>query len=554
MRRIAILGASSFALFIVSLTPSVASAATYPQCPAVFHDTGCQFLVTVTDSGLTVAEDPSQGPYEGSDDALIGIQNNSSHAITSIPLSAEGNLFGFDADGICNPGSEILPAECVILPKNSTGEVTGGKNPANSSNPGGESKCGAQDGDCGFLPPAGEPAGNKPFATNSLEIAGLAENGTEVSGYEGPTSWFSNISAEDNSGIINFSPALAPGTSTYFAAESPPIGGFGTATTLSTTLTGGGQVGGSITVVQGTPVSDSATIAGTGASIATGAVNYSVFADAGCTQLAASAGSAAVAAGAAGASTALSGLAPGKYYWQASYPGDVNNHAASSPCGSEVLTVLAPTTTSTTQSGGGVTSASITVPVGTPVTDTAQVAGSLAASSTGTVSYVLYKDNKCTVPAAATSASAVLKGAAGPSVAVKPAAGTYYWRASYSGDGANAGSVSTCGSEVLLVAKKTNLGLAHVLGNGKQCVSMRRFIAHPRAPKGVKLVSVEVQINGKRASLGQLIKGATTINLRGLPKGTFKVALIATSSKGQTFEDVRTFHTCVPKKHHHKKK
>jgi hypothetical protein len=553
MRRIAILGVSSLALFILSLTPSVAGAVTYPQCPAVFDDTGCQFLITVTDSGITVAEDPSQGPYEGSDDALIGIQNNSSHAISSIPLSAEDDLFGFEGDGICDPGSEILPSGCVILPKDSSGAATGGKNPANSLNPGGESKCGAQDGDCGFLPPAAEPAGNKPFAGTSLGIVGFAENGTEISGYEGPTSWFSNISPEDNSGVINFSPALAPGASTYFSLESPPVGGFGTATTLSTSLTGGGQVGASVTVVQGTPVTDSATLAGAGASIATGAVSYSVFADAACKQLAASAGSAVLSGGVAGPSTALAGLAPGKYYWQASYPGDANNHAAASPCGSEVLTVLATTTTTTTQTGGGVTSASITVPVGTPVTDTAQVGGLLAASSTGTVSYVLYKDNKCTVPAAPTSASAVLKGAAGPSVAVKAAAGTYYWRATYSGDGANAGSVSTCGSEILVVAKKANLGLASVLGNGKKCVSKRRFIAHPRAPKGVKLVSVEVQINGKRASLGKLVKGAATINLIGLPKGAFKISLIATSSKGQTFEDVRTFHTCVPKKHHKKK-
>jgi hypothetical protein len=553
MRRIAILAISSLALFIVSLAPSAASAATYPQCPAVFNDTGCQFLVTVTDSGITVAEDPVQGPYEGADDALIGIQNNSSHAITSIPLSAENNLYGFESDGICNPGSEILPSGCVILSKDSSGAATGGKNPANGANPGGESKCGAQNGDCGFLPPAGEPAGNKPFAGTSLAIAGFAENGTEVSGYEGPTSWFSNISPESSSGIINFSPALAPGASTYFSLESPPIGGFGTATTLSTTLTGGGQVGASVTVIQGTPVTDSATIAGAGASIATGAVSYSVFADAACKQLAASAGSAAISGGVAGPSTSLSGLAPGKYFWQASYPGDANNHAAASPCGSEVLTVLAPTTTTTTQSGGGVKSASITVPVGTPVTDTAQIAGLLAASSTGTMSYVLYKDNKCTVPAATTSASAVLKGAAGPSAAVKAAVGTYYWKASYSGDAANAGSVSTCGSEVLVVAKKANLGLAAVLGSGKKCASKRRFIAHPRAPKGVKLVSVEVQINGKRASLGKLIKGAATINLRGLPKGAFQIALIATSSKGQTFEDVRTFHTCVAKKHHKKK-
>jgi hypothetical protein len=72
---------------------------------------------------------------------------------------------------------------------------------------------------------------------------------------------------------------------------------------------------------------------------------------------------------------------------------------------------------------------------------------------------------------------------------------------------------------------------------------------HPRAPKGVKLVSVEVQINGKFVKKGKLNAHATSVSLVGLPKGTFKVALITTSSKGKIYEEVRTFHTCVPGKH-----
>jgi hypothetical protein len=104
---------------------------------------------------------------------------------------------------------------------------------------------------------------------------------------------------------------------------------------------------------------------------------------------------------------------------------------------------------------------------------------------------------------------------------------------------------SPCGAEVLVVAvKATTLGLP----SGHECLSKRHFLVHPRAPKGVKLVSVEVQINGKRVSKGKLSNHATNVSLVGLPKGTFKVALITKSSKGQTYEEVRTFHTCVPKK------
>jgi hypothetical protein len=555
MRRIAILSVSSLALFIVSLAPASAGAAMFPQCPPVDHDTGCQFLITVTNSGVTIAEDPGQGPYDGEDDTMVGIQNSSSNTISSIPLSSAKNIYGFDGDGLCDPPAAPRAPGCVVLAKNGAGEVPVVKpgtpcevSPMTGTENDAEEPCGHE------VP--GEPTGLTAFP-EGIEAVGFSTNGDAVSAYEGPGVWFSNISGGGTSGEVNFSPALAPGAQAYFALEETLAGSsltVGNPSSLSTTLSGGGQIGAAITVVQGTPVSDAGTVGGVAGPIATGSVSYAVYSDAACTQLAAQAGSGAVSSGAAGPSVALSGLAPGKYYWAASYSGDINNQASASPCGSEVLTVLAPTTTTTTQSGGGVKSASITVPVGTPVTDTAQIAGSLAPSSTGTVSYVLYKDSKCTVPAAATSASAVLKGAAAPSLPVKPAAGTYYWRATYSGDGANAGSVSACGTEVLVVAKNANLGLGSILGKGKQCVSLRRFIAHPRAPKGVKLVSVEVQINGKRSSIGKLVKGATTINLRGLPKGTFKVALIATSTKGQTYEDVRTFKTCVPKKHHKKKK
>jgi hypothetical protein len=539
MRRTAVFLFICTALGIACIAPAGASAAAFTQCPPVDLDTGCQFLVTVTDAETTVASDAAQGPYEGADDALIGIVNNSSKPVSSIPLSAEDELFGFENDGICSPGGVPVAPGCVILAQNAAKEkpLEAGK-PCPSS----------FDTECGFEP-VGMPSGLT--FPEGVTINGFAKNGDPISGYEGPRSYFtglSNLGTFVNSkGVVNFTPALAPGESTWFSLESPPVGGFGTTSALTTTLTGGGAIGASISAVQGAPVTDSATLSGVSAAGATGSVSFAVYSDPECKILVTAAGSAKLAGGNAGPSSPET-LAPGKYYWQAHYAGNLENQPATSVCGSEVLTVLAPTTTITSQTGASFTGAKITVPAGSSVTDTAHIAGSLAASSTGTVSYSLYKDNKCTVAAAATSAAAVSKGAAAPSAAVKPVAGTYYWKATYSGDAVNAGSVSTCGSEVLTVAKPTNFGLAAL---SKQCVSKRRFVAHPRAPKGVKLLSVRVYINGKLKATGRIKHGATTINLRGLPKGTFKVAMIATSSKGQTFEDVRTFHTCVSKRHHH---
>src|SRR2546422_9443727 len=64
--------------------------ALFTQCPPVSADQGCQFLITITTAGQSVVQDTTQGPYEGSDDSLIGVQNNSSAAISAVPLPAPG--------------------------------------------------------------------------------------------------------------------------------------------------------------------------------------------------------------------------------------------------------------------------------------------------------------------------------------------------------------------------------------------------------------------------------------------------------------------------------
>ena len=111
-------------------------------------------------------------------------------------------------------------------------------------------------------------------------------------------------------------------------------------TQLSTSLSGGGQSGGTITVPEGTAVSDSATLSGENASTATGTVEYNVYSDNECKTLVASAGSASVSGATVPASSAET-LSPGTYYWQASYSGDSHNEASKSTCGAEVETVEA---------------------------------------------------------------------------------------------------------------------------------------------------------------------------------------------------------------------
>lgn len=179
-------------------TATVEPAPQFKQCPPVDADFGCQFLIVVSNGGATIEQDSNQGPYESSDDALIGIENNSSDPITSIPLASPGtDLFGFDEDGLCDAGALPVPSGCVPQAGAPAGETCGEQ----------------QDGSCSFPAPAGEPAGYvEPGAVSPYR----------QNGYEGPTTWFSNVSADTSSGQVNFSPPLQPGQSTYFSLEEPP--------------------------------------------------------------------------------------------------------------------------------------------------------------------------------------------------------------------------------------------------------------------------------------------------------------------------------------------
>jgi hypothetical protein len=68
-------------------------------------------VITITDTGTTVLQ-TGQGPYDGSDDTLVGVVNNGSKPITSIKLSSALQIFGFDGDGLVVygiPGNDLDP-------------------------------------------------------------------------------------------------------------------------------------------------------------------------------------------------------------------------------------------------------------------------------------------------------------------------------------------------------------------------------------------------------------------------------------------------------------
>ena len=145
-------------------TPAVVNPSTPPlfaQCPAVHDDTGCGVLITLNANGTaTFQTDPNQGPFDGSDDTLVGVVNNTGVPIPSINLSSNKGIFAFDGDGICSFAPFTGSNYCSSLPDGA---------------------------------------------------------------YNGPTSTFSNISGDYTSGTVKFD-ALPTGSSTYFSLENSLTG------------------------------------------------------------------------------------------------------------------------------------------------------------------------------------------------------------------------------------------------------------------------------------------------------------------------------------------
>ena len=117
-------------------------------------------------------------------------------------------------------------------------------------------------------------------------------------------------------------------------------------TALSTSLSGGGKTGTSITVPSGTSVTDSATITGDNSAAASGTVSYAWYSDPGCSaasRVSQGANLTITTPGTMPDSEPVT-LAVGTYYPVVTYSGDAGNNGSSSGCGAESVKVGTVTT------------------------------------------------------------------------------------------------------------------------------------------------------------------------------------------------------------------
>jgi hypothetical protein len=96
----------------------------------------------------------------------------------------------------------------------------------------------------------------------------------------------------------------------------------------------------------------------------------------------------------------------------------------------------------------------------------------------------------------------------------------------------------------------TGDALADALGlpPAKKCASRRKFTIKLKAPAGATVVSATITINGKVKARVSGGKTRAPVDLRGLPKGKFKVTIATRASDGKTYTSTRTYRTCGLKK------
>jgi hypothetical protein len=88
---------------------------------------------------------------------------------------------------------------------------------------------------------------------------------------------------------------------------------------------------------------------------------------------------------------------------------------------------------------------------------------------------------------------------------------------------------------------------AATLPSAKRCVSRRRFRIRLRAPAGDALRSARVMVNGRRVKVLRDKRLTAPVDLRGLPKGRFRIQVVATTRSGRTLTSTRRYRTCAKK-------
>jgi hypothetical protein len=97
-----------------------------------------------------------------------------------------------------------------------------------------------------------------------------------------------------------------------------------------------------------------------------------------------------------------------------------------------------------------------------------------------------------------------------------------------------------------VTAPPSKVAAAFGLPATKTCVSRRRFVIHIRRPAGVTIATAKLTLNGKSLKVGKKAgRFSAAVDLRGLKKGTYTLAIRVTTASGKTLRGKRRYHTCA---------
>jgi hypothetical protein len=268
--------------------------------------------------------------------------------------------------------------------------------------------------------------GTPAFTSAAIPLAGgpppTANSGAFIPPAVATYNWIAAYSGDTNYTAVTGT-CLASGETSTMTKATPTI------TTSATP-----------SVILGNAIADTATVTGAASPAAapTGTVTFTLFNNAGCTGSAYDTWANQPLAGGPPPTAISGGTLPtvaGAYYWIATYNGDTNYNTVSGLCGD-----AGETSVITKASATIATSATPTAVLGNPISDTATVTGAASAPTpTGTVTFTAFTNTSCTGTPAFTSTPMTLAGGPPPTANSgpfsPPAAATYNWIASYSGDG-----------------------------------------------------------------------------------------------------------------------
>jgi methionine-rich copper-binding protein CopC len=86
------------------------------------------------------------------------------------------------------------------------------------------------------------------------------------------------------------------------------------------------------------------------------------------------------------------------------------------------------------------------------------------------------------------------------------------------------------------------------LPSNRRCVSRRRFRIRIRERGGIDIARATVKVNGKRVATRRGRRVTAPIDLRGLPKGRYRVQITIVTTDGRTLTGTRRYRTCTPKR------